>query len=109
MVAYQVIEENERPAFDPSDSIPRVVDVRALEKYAIYVVFSDGMEGTVDLGHLAHKGVFQRWDKDDLFAQAHIDESGAIAWNDDIDICPDSVWLKLANLTFEQWQQHVLR
>jgi hypothetical protein len=105
MVAYQVIEEKRSSEFEPDCSMPRAVEVRVLKKYSIHVVFSDGVEGTVDLGHLAHKGVFQRWDTDDLFAQVHIDEYGAIAWNDEIDICPDSVWLQLSNLTFEQWQQ----
>ncbi len=82
-----------------------VMEVKALAKYSIYVAFSDGVEGVVDLGHLAHKGVFQSWDKDDLFAQVHVDACGAIAWNDYIDICPDNVWLQLNHLTFEQWQQ----
>ena len=86
-------------------SIPEPVKVKPLEKYSIHVAFSNGVEGVVDLGHLARKGVFQEWDKDDLFAQVHINDYGVIAWNDQIDICPDNVWLQLNHLTFEQWQQ----
>jgi len=81
------------------------ITVRALDDYAIYIGYSDGTQGTVDLKHLAHKGVFCDWDKNDLFARVHIDDNGAIAWNDEIDICPDSVYLKLRGLTFNQWQQ----
>ena len=80
-------------------------NVRALEKYSIFVEFSDGVQGVVDLSHLAHKGVFRDWDKDDLFAQVHINDYGAIAWNETIDICPDNVYLQLRGLTFAEWQK----
>ena len=86
--------------------IAKPIDVKALDKYSIYVEFSDGVQGAVDLNHLAHKGVFQNWDKNNLFNQVYIDNYGAIAWDKDIDICPDSVYLKLQRITFEQWQQH---
>ena len=85
--------------------IARVTKVKALDNYSIFVCFSDGVHGSVDLNHLAHKGIFQEWDKNNLFTQVHIDDYGAIAWNDDIDICPDNVYLQLKGLTFEQWQQ----
>lgn len=85
--------------------IAKPIEVRALNDYAIFVCYSDGVQGSIDLKHLAHTGVFQKWDKDNLFAKVHIDDYGAIAWNDDIDICPDSVYLQLKGLTFEQWQK----
>ena len=85
--------------------IAKPIKVQALNGYTIFVAFSDGVQGTVDLKHLASKGVFRSWGKNNLFAQAHIDDYGAIAWNDDIDICPDNVYLQLKGLTFEQWQQ----
>ena len=85
--------------------IAKAIKVKALDNYSIYVWFSDGVNGSVDLNHLAHKGVFNEWDNSDLFSQVHIDDYGAIAWNDDIDICPDSVYLQLNGQTFEQWQQ----
>jgi hypothetical protein len=85
--------------------IAKAIAVKALDNYSIYVSFSDGVQGSVDLNHLAHKGVFQQWDKDNLFKQVHIDDYGAIAWNDLIDICPDSIYLQLKGLTFEQWKQ----
>jgi hypothetical protein len=84
--------------------IAKPIEVKALDNYTIFVWFSDGVQGSIDLKHLAHKGVFHEWDKNNLFTQVHIDDYGAIAWNDDIDICPDSVYLQLKGLTFEQWQ-----
>ena len=85
--------------------IAKPIGVKALENYSIFVEFSDGVRGAVDLKQLAHKGVFHDWDKNNLFAQVHIDDYGAIAWNEDIDICPDNVYLMLKGLTFEQWQR----
>ena len=81
------------------------IEVKALDNYTIFVRFSDGVQGPIDLNHLAHRGVFHEWDKNNLFSQVHIADYGAIAWNDDIDICPDSAYLQLKGLTFEQWQQ----
>ena len=85
--------------------IAKPIEVKALENYSIFVGFSDGVQGAIDLKHLAHRGVFCDWDKNNLFSQVHIDDYGAIAWNDEIDICPDSVYLQLRGLSFEQWQQ----
>ncbi len=84
--------------------IAKLTSVKPLDSYAIYVRFSDGTQGTVDLSHLAHKGVFRQWDTNNLFSAVHIDNFGAIAWNEDIDICPDSVWLQLKGISFEEWQ-----
>ena len=85
--------------------IAKPIDVKALDDYSIYVKFSDGVQGAVNLKRLAHKGIFHAWDKNNLFQQVHIDDYGAIAWNEDIDICPDNVYLQLQGITFEQWQQ----
>jgi hypothetical protein len=85
--------------------IAKPITVKALDNYLIYVEYSDGTQGIVDLKHLAHKGVFCNWDKNNLFSQVYIDDFGAITWNEDIDICPDNVYLHLKGLTFVQWQQ----
>jgi len=85
--------------------IAKPIGVKALNDYTIFVQFSDGVQGAVDLKHLAHKGVFHEWDKNNLFMQVHISDYGAIAWNDNLDICPDNIYLQLKGLTFEQWQQ----
>jgi hypothetical protein len=85
--------------------IARLLSVEPLKDYSIFVKFSDGTEGTVNLQHLAHKGVFADWDKDNLFQKAHITDYGAIEWNEDIDICADNVYLQLQGLTFDKWKQ----
>jgi len=85
--------------------LSKLLLVKPLNDYSIFVQFADGTEGAVSLKHLAHKGVFADWDKNNLFQNAHIADYGAIAWNDDIDICPDNIYLQLRGLTFDKWKQ----
>ncbi|MBI5395621.1 MAG: DUF2442 domain-containing protein [Verrucomicrobia bacterium] len=74
---------------------PKLVAVTPREKYRIWVRYSDGAQGEVDLGHLAGKGVFKFWDIGSNFQKAHVSDGGAVAWTDDIEICPDNVYLRL--------------
>lgn len=72
------------------------VQVKPLPRCKIWVKFSDGSEGVVDLSHLVGKGVFALWDKTSEFEKVHIDsESGAISWGNDVDICPDSLYMQV--------------
>jgi hypothetical protein len=66
--------------------------VRALPNYRIYLEFADGAKGEVDLSDLAGKGVFDRWND---YEQVHIGDHREIKWNDDIELCADSLYLKL--------------
>ncbi|MDR2497825.1 MAG: DUF2442 domain-containing protein [Tannerellaceae bacterium] len=84
--------------------ISKPVSVKALEGYAIHVCFADGLQGVVDLSHLAHEGIFKAWDANDLFRRVHINEYGAIAWDENLDICPDSLYLRLKGMSFDEWK-----
>ena len=80
----------------------KVSEIKALDSYRLWLRFSDGTEGIVDLSHLRGKGVFKIWAKDVPFKDAYIDqESGAIAWSPEIDICPDSLYFKIKNINPE--------
>ncbi len=84
---------------------PVPTDVKALGEYKIWLKYNDQSEGIVDLSHLSKKGVFNHWEDQNLFSKVYIDPiSHAIAWNDDIDLCPDSLYLQLKGLSFEKWQ-----
>lgn len=75
------------------------IKVKAFKKYTIWVKYEDGTEGEIDLSHLAGKGVFKIWETNSNFEKVYIDkESGAIAWNDQLDICADNVYYKLKKL-----------
>ena len=70
-------------------------EVKALSKYQIWVRYQDGNEGIVDLSELSGQGVFKVWDDGDCFFKVHISETGAVAWGESLDICPDAIYLKI--------------
>ena len=79
------------------------VEVKAKENYTIWVRYEDGSNGEVDLSHLAGKGVFNAWDKDIDFNSVYIDqESSAIAWSEDLELCPDNIYYKINQLDPEE-------
>ena len=87
-------------------TFPALTKVQSLGKYRLYVSFSDGVEGEVDLKHLASQGVFKIWDEQDIFDKVYMDpDTKAIAWNDQIDLCPDTFYLDLRKITFQDWKQ----
>ncbi len=82
---------------------PQLLEVQALKKYVLFLRFSDGTVGDVDLGYLAQKGIFKDWDKNNLFEKVKIDpETNALSWNEMLELDPDSLYLKIRGLTFEE-------
>jgi len=78
------------------------VEVKALPNYKLWLKYTDGVEGEVDLSHLVGKGVFALWNDYTAFEKVYIGPSGEIAWSEEIDICPDSVYMKITGKTPEQ-------
>ena len=76
--------------------------VRALPNYRVYLEFADGAKGEVDLSELAGKGVFEAWNDYSFFEQVHIAEHRAIQWNDEIELCPDALYMHLTGKTPEE-------
>lgn len=73
----------------------RPVEVRSLGKYRIWLRYEDGTQGEVDLASLAGRGVFRVWEEPGVFDRVHIAPYGAVAWSDDLDLCPDALYLDL--------------
>ena len=80
----------------------RPVEVRAVERYRIWLRYQDGTEGEVDLSHLAGKGVFTAWDEEGVFAKVKLGQHGAIEWPGDVDLCPDALYLRLTGKQSEE-------
>ena len=74
----------------------RAIAVQAQDNYMLWVRFDDGVAGSVDLSNLVGKGVFAAWSNPEEFDKVHIGPGGEIAWNDQIDMCPDAIYLKIA-------------
>ena len=72
---------------------PTAVEPRG--EYRIRLRYSDGTEGEVDLSRLAGRGVFVAWNEPGCFEKVHVAPHGAIAWDDEIELCPDALYLQL--------------
>jgi Protein of unknown function (DUF2442) len=81
--------------------IPIPITVKPLPDYRIWIKYSDGAEGEVDFSRLAGKGVFKFWDDYRNFQRVYISDDGAIAWSEDIEVCPDATYLKLTGNSIE--------
>lgn len=87
----------------PAHPVPTSVESR--EGYTIFVRFSDGKSGTVDLADWSNKEVFRRWEEREFFESVHINGRKAIAWgtdDDELDVCPDTIYLRLTGIAVEE-------
>lgn len=75
--------------------MPVPTEVKPLDNYRLWVKFSDGIEGIVDLSEFAGEGVFTLWDEYREFQKAYIGPNGEIAWSEQIDMCPDAIYLRI--------------
>jgi len=75
----------------------KIIHVSVLKDYQLKLEFADGKKGIVDLSHLVGKGVFALWDDYNKFKMVKIGSSGELMWDDQIDICPDSLYLQMTN------------
>lgn len=73
----------------------KISKVKALQGHRLELEFDDGVSGTVDLSDLVGKGVFALWQDPRAFEQVRIGSSGELVWSDRIDLCPDSLYLKV--------------
>ncbi len=80
----------------------RPTEVQAREGYRIWLRYSDGAMGELDLSRLAGRGVFQAWKDRGFFETVHVSESGSIAWSDDIELCPDALYMRLTGKPIEE-------
>jgi len=78
------------------------IEVKPLKNYRLYIKFSDGVEGEVDLSEFAGKGVFSLWNDYSKFEQVHIGSSGEIAWNENLDIDSDNIYMKITGKKVEE-------
>ena len=73
----------------------KITHAEVLQAYRLALTFDDGTAGTVDLSSLVGKGVFACWNDPAAFAQVRIGSSGELLWGDQVDLCPDALYLKV--------------
>lgn len=85
-----------------NDDPIRPVAVEPRNDFRIWIKFQDGQEGEIDLSHLAGNGIFKAWNDRAFFESVRINSYDEVAWGDDIDLCPDSLYMQLTGKPVEE-------
>ena len=80
----------------------RPVEVEPRGEYRIWIRYSDGASGELDLSDLAGRGVFAVWADGSSFESVHLSPAGGIAWHGDLELCPDAVYMRLTGKATEE-------
>ena len=73
----------------------KIAHAQALSDYKLRVTFTDNTQGIADLSNLVGKGIFALWENYDAFCQVQIGDSGELIWADQIDLCPDALYIEI--------------
>ena len=73
----------------------RPTEVEPRDGCRIWLSYSDGTAGEINLSHLAGHGVFKAWNDRKCFKTVRITSYGTIAWGNDIELCPDALYMRL--------------
>lgn len=101
----------ETTTFIPADEIrhiqssrqnPRPVAVEPRDGFRIWLKYDDGEEGEVDLSHIPIIGFFEAWNDREVFESVYITEYRSVAWTEDIDLCPDDLYMRMTGKTLEE-------
>jgi hypothetical protein len=73
----------------------KISNVKVLPDYHLELEFDDGVSGIVDLSEAVGKGVFALWHDPLVFEQVRIGSFGELVWGEQVDLCPDALYLKV--------------
>jgi len=79
------------------------VAVKALPKNRIFIRYSDGVEGEIDLSEFANGKLFAAWKDPAFFQKVHVGPHRQIRWSDEIELCADALYMKLTGKTLDQF------
>ena len=80
----------------------RPTNVEARDGFRIWIEYEDGQAGVVDLSDLAGKGVFTAWLDRAFFERVRTTPHRAIAWDDELELCADALYLRLTGKSVEE-------
>ena len=81
----------------------RVTQVEPRDGFRLWLRYSDGSAGEVDLSGMAGKGVFRAWDDPGFFGRVHVAAHGAVAWSQEIELCPDALYIELTGQSLDEF------
>ena len=73
----------------------KIIKVIVLDGYRLDLIFDDQTRGIVDLSGLVGRGVFTLWHDYNVFRKVEIGQAGELIWAEQLDLCPDSLYLKV--------------
>ena len=73
----------------------KITALKVRDNYRVWLRFDDGVEGEVDFSLKPRTGVFAFWNNYENFRGARLGGCGELIWNDQLDFCPDSLWLQV--------------
>lgn len=73
----------------------KITALKVLNNYRVWLRFSDDTAGELDFSSKSRTGVFDFWNDYENFRKARIGDCGELVWNEQIDFCPDSLWLQV--------------
>lgn len=91
------------PSYQEGSKFPWVTGLEPRENYRLWLRYSDGTEGEVDLSDMADTELFADWKVPGLFEQVELGEYGEVFWTEDASLCADSLYLDLTNQTFDEF------
>jgi len=70
----------------------KVIEVRPVRKYVLYIAFDDGVAGEIDFSPYIHRGpIFQPLADEDYFRRVTI-AGGTVSWPNGADIAPERLY-----------------
>jgi len=67
----------------------KIIDIKTMEEYKIWVLFHDGYTKVIDLRNLIGKGISKELLDINYFKLVKIDNGGGIEWPNGFDFCPN--------------------
>ena len=83
------------PSYQEGSIYPWIVDLKPLKDFNLWLKYSNGKEGTIDLSHLAGRRLFSSWQQSGVFETVKIGDYGEVYWTPDASLCADSLYLDL--------------
>ena len=85
-----------------------VTDIRILDGYKLQLTFDDGKSGVLDCKPFIEKGgVFSKLRDPEFFKSVQINsELGVLAWDDEIDIAPETVYSIVTGSPLPEWMEN---
>jgi Protein of unknown function (DUF2442) len=81
-----------------SKKLKHIIDYKILDNYSIWLKYDDGVNGVIDLSDYLNYPVFAPIKNVEFFNKLKIEEGRNVFWNDELDLCPDALYIKITGI-----------